>query len=58
VGERDGLTTAVDAELRQDPLNVSRDRLRADHKAHRDRIRIQPTCQESEDLSLAARQIK
>lgn len=58
MGERDGLSAAVDAELRQDPLNVSRDRLRTNHKAQRDRIRIQPIRQESEDLSLAARQIK
>lgn len=58
MGERDRLSAVVDAELRQDPLDVSRDRLWADDKAPRDRIRIQAICQEGEDFSLAAGQIK
>jgi hypothetical protein len=53
VCERDSLGAVVDAELCQDPLNVSRDCLRADEKARRDRILIEPLRQESEDLALA-----
>ena len=56
VGERNGLGAVMDAELRQNPLDVGRDSLRADDKAHRDRVRFEGVCQETEDRLLAVRQ--
>ena len=56
VGDRDRLRAAVDAELREDPLDVCGDRLLADHELLGD-LPLAPAAREQhEHLALARRQ--
>ena len=52
-GEGDGLGTGMDAELREDVLDVGRDGLRADHEVRGDLTLRPPLGEEAEDLALA-----
>ncbi len=51
--DRDRLRSSVDAELREDVLDVRRYRLRADHQLRRDLSLRASVCEEPEDLALA-----
>jgi hypothetical protein len=55
VRERDRLRTAVDIELRENPLDVRSDRLRADDEVLRDLRLPEPVCEQPKDLGLASR---
>ena len=56
VGDRDRLGAAVDAELREDPLNVCCDRLLADHELGGDLPLALAAREQHEHLALARRQ--
>ena len=57
-GDRDGLRACVDAELRQDVLDVRRHRLRADDERARDLTLRSPFGEEREDLVLSRTEIR